>query len=339
MPGQIWSLNSEGGYLYSPNLSKYLRLQNLPVVKFRQLCDVKDTDSDNKPLVGKGRGDKWHWNVISKPKRKGRKLDETEAMPSTSFSVTQMTGTMTEYGNSIGYTQKLDDLSEQPIKEIIRKNLAIDVAETFDVAAWEQFEATPLRVVPDSGTSTSAIVTYESKAALASGAIANNVALGKGHIEPIVTIMKERGIPAYENGDYLAIARPGTYLTLKSDLEGIHSYTETGLAQIKNGEIGRYRGVRFVEQTHIPQGGAADSTTYSPVTETADAWDNGKSDWCYFMGSDTVAEGIAIIEEIRGKIPIDFGRDRSIAWYALEGFGLTHPNARDARIVKWDSAA
>jgi hypothetical protein len=124
----------------------------------------------------------------------------------------------------------------------------------------------------------------------------------KGHIESISTFMKERNIPAYENGDYVAIARPTTYVTLKSDLEGIQTYTETGLIQIKNGEIGRYRCVRFIEQTHIPAGGAYDSTTYNPQTGTADAWNNGKSDWAYFMGADTVAEGVAIPEEIRGKI-------------------------------------
>jgi len=111
------------------------------------------------------------------------------------------------------------------------------------------------------------------------------------------------------------------------------------LIQIKNGEIGRYRGVRFIEQTHIPAGGADDSTTYNPSAGTADAWNNAKSDWAYFMGADTVAEGVAVPEEIRGKIPDDYGRGRGIAWYALEGFGLSHPDAANGRIVKWTSAA
>ena len=57
------------------------------------------------------------------------------------------------------------------------------------------------------------------------------------------------------------------------------------------------------------------------------------------MGADTVAEGVALPGEIRGKIPDDYGRGRGIAWYALEGFGLSHPDATNARIVKWTSAA
>jgi N4-gp56 family major capsid protein len=355
MAGQIWSLSDEGGYMWAPNLSEYLRLQNLPVVKFRQLCDVKEYDADGKPLVGKGRGDHWYWNVYTKVATKGRPIDETERMPETGFKIYQNSGTIVEYGNAIPYSGKLDDLSEQPIREIINKTLKIDVAETFDIAAWAQFNATPLKVSPGSGTSATTID------AMATNGIPTatvSVPLGKGHIEPISTAMKERNIPAFENGDYMAIARPTTYAKLKSDLEGIQTYTETGLAQIKNGEIGRYRGVRFIEQTHIPAGGAAASWTagvtvlatsgaaFNPQTGTSAAWagsgaTNGTCDWVFFMGADTVAEGIAIPEEIRGKIPDDYGRGRGIAWYALEGFGISHPysenSALDCRIVKWDS--
>lgn len=333
MSGQIWSVADEGGYMWAPNLSEYLRLQNLPVVKWRQLCDVRENDADGKPLVGKGRGDKWYWNVFTKLAQKGRALSETERMPESGFKITQYSGTMTEYGQAVPYTGKLDDLSEQPIKEIIRKLLKIDVAETFDIAAWAQFNQTLLQVCPASGTSATAIET----SITGSPTQTNNVAFGKGHVEPIATYMKERGIPAYEAGDYFAVARPSTYVQLKSDLEGIQTYTETGLAQIKNGEIGRYRGIRFIEQTHIPQGGAINATTFNPQTGTAQNWANGKSDWIFFMGADTVAEGIAFPEEIRGKIPDDYGRGRGFSWLALEGFGLSHPDAQNGRIVKWNS--
>lgn len=337
MSGQIWSVADEGGYMWAPNLSEYLRLQNLPVVKWRQLCDVKENDADGKPLVGKGRGEKWYWNVYTKLSNKGRAIEETERMPESGFKVTQNAGTMTEYGQAVPYTGKLDDLSEQPVKDIINKILKIDVAETFDIAAWTQFNRAAIRVAPSSGNSTTALTADYTGTCTTTNAIA----FQKEHARLVEVFMKERNIPAYENGDYLAVARPQTYATLKSNLEAIQTYTETGLAQIKNGEIGRYAGIRFIEQTHIPAGGAADSTTFNPQTGTADAWDNAKSDWIFFMGADTVAEGIAIPEEIRGKIPDDYGRGRGIAWYALEGFGLSHPDTgttSNCRVVKWDSS-
>ena len=68
-------------------------------------------------------------------------------------------------------------------------------------------------------------------------------------------------------------------------------------------------------------------------------WTNAKSNWAFFFGADTVAEGIVVPEEMRGKIPTDYGRSRGVAWYYLGGFGLVQTIAAQARIVKWDSAA
>ena len=50
-------------------------------------------------------------------------------------------------------------------------------------------------------------------------------------------------------------------------------------------------------------------------------------------------EAIAIPEEIRGKIPSDYGRSKGVAWYYLGGFGLVHTVAAQARIMEWASAA
>lgn len=107
---------------------------------------------------------------------------------------------------------------------------------------------------------------------------------------------------------------------------------------IFNGEIGRYESFRFIEQTFIPKGGAANSTTYDPWSGTAAAWANGLSSWAFFMGADTVTEAICVPEEIRAKIPGDYGRSKGIAWYYLGGFGLVHPDATNARVMMWDSA-
>ena len=64
---------------------------------------------------------------------------------------------------------------------------------------------------------------------------------------------------------------------------------------IMNGEIGRYEGCRFVEQTH--------KSKTSIGTYTAAAWTNSLSGWAFFFGEDTVAEAVAVPEEIRGKNP------------------------------------
>jgi hypothetical protein len=338
--GQLWSVNALGGYMFSQELSNVLRMAVLPVVKFRQFCDAHDATDK-----GLQRGDLFHWNVYSlvQTKGSGSGLDETTQMPETNFVITQKTLTMTEFGNSVPYTGKLDNLSQHPVQEIIHRVMKTDCKQALDIAAWTQFNSTPLLVNASSGTSTTA-VTFQTTPGTASWTITNNVAFGKGHVRAIVDNMKEFNIPAFVGDDYYSIARPTTLTQVKTDLESVYQYTETGFQMIMNGEIGRFYNLRFVEQTHIPKGGAIDSTTFSPQTNTADAWDNNKSDWIFFFGEDTVAEAIAVPEEIRGKIPTDYGRSKGIAWYALLGFGRAQGDATaadfaNARIVKWESAA
>jgi hypothetical protein len=172
-------------------------------------------------------------------------------------------------------------------------------------------------------------------------ATTNNVEMGTGHIKAIGDAMKERNIPPYEGDSYFTISQPSAYRTVKNSLESIHQYTSEGLSMIRAGEMGRYENFRFIEQNHIPQGGANDSATYDPWEGTADAWNNGKSSWAFFFGADTVTEAVVIPEEIRAKLPGDYGRSKGIAWYGLGGFGLIHSGSgnANARIMMWDSAA
>lgn len=314
MAGQLWATNTLGGYMFSENLSDVLRMAVQPLVKFRQFADIKDA-----AVQGKGKGDTFHWNVFSDVATQGTVIAETDTMPETNFTISQGTMSITEYGNSVPYTGKLDDLSEQPVKEIISKVLKNDAKKAFDAAAYAQFNATPLRIVPTAGTNTGAVTLTTNGTAT----LTNNVAMGKNHIKAVVDLMKERNIPPYSGDDYFALGHPTTFRTVKNDLESIHQYVDQGFRMIMNGEIGRYEGVRFVEQTNIAKS----------------VWTNGLSNWAFFFGQDTVAEGIAIPEEMRGKIPTDFGRSRGIAWYYLGGFGLVHTQAAQARILKWDSAA
>ncbi|THF55921.1 N4-gp56 family major capsid protein [Pseudothauera rhizosphaerae] len=319
MVGQVWLTNTLGGYMYSDSLSKVLRHSVQPLVKFRQFADIKDA-----AVQGKGKGDTFHWNVYSDVATQGTTLVETNTLPETNFTITQGTMTITEYGNSVPYTGKLDDLSEQPVKEVINKVLKNDAKKAFDVASHAQFNATPLRVAPYGGTSTDAIVLTTNGTATET----NNVALGADHVKAIVDTMKERNIPPYTGDDYICLAHPSTLRDFKNELEDIHKYTPEGFGMILNGEIGRYENTRFVEQTNIAKEG----------------WANAKSEWAFFFGNDTVAEGVAIPEEMRGKIPTDYGRSKGIAWYYLGGFGIVHPlnaadNSKNTRIVKWDSAA
>ena len=325
MAGQLWAVNTLGGYFYSLNLSDQLREALQPMVKFRQFCDVKDASQQ-----GKKKGETFTWDIVGNVATQGSTLTETSTMPETNFTITQGTLTITEYGNSVPYSGKLEALSQFAVKDPIMKALKNDATKVMDAAAHQQFNRTPLRVV---GTSSTTITL--STTGTANGT--NSQAFNTTHHKKIIDTMKERNIPAYSGDDYYALAWPTTYRGIKDQLETLHTYTDRGLSMIMNGEIGRYESCRFVEQTNIPKGGAADSTTYNAFTNTSDAWNGGFSDWIFFFGEETVAEAICVPEEVRAKIPTDYGRSKGVAWYSLNGFGLVQTAQDQARIVKWDS--
>ncbi len=307
MAGQVWQTNSLGGFMWSPNLSRKLRTALQPMVRFRQFCDAREA-------FGKGKGDTFNWNVYSDVQTQGGTLNETDIMPESNFTISQSSLTVTEYGNSVPFSKKLDDLSEHPVTEIIHKVLKNDARKALDAAANAQFELTPIRVQGLAAGGGTIVVTENG-----TPAGAPDVEFLSQHAKLIADEMAERDIPTFDGTHYMALARPTTLRAFKDELEAIHQYVSEGWHVIMNGEKGRYEGIRYCEQTNI----AAEGWTFS--------------DGIFFFGQDTVVEAFSIQEEIRGKIPTDFGRSRGVAWYALLGYGLVHTDAAQARILKWDS--
>jgi len=329
MAGQVWAVNSLGGFMYSRQLSNVLRMAVQPLVKFRQFADVRDASQQ-----GKKKGDIFTWDVFSDVATAGGVLQETNTMPETNFTIVQGTLTVTEAGNSVPYSGKLDNLSKFPVMELIQKVLKNDAVKTFDRLAWAQFNQTPLRVIPTAGTATAALTLTTNGTVTGT----NSIAYGNAHAKSLTDLMKERNIPAYLGDDYYSLAWPTTLRTFKNNLETIHQYSDTGFKLIMNGEIGRYENNRYVEQTNIAKGVGTTGIAASAGGDMV-PWVSGLSDWIFTFGNDTVAEAIAVPEEMRGKIPSDYGRSKGVAWYYLGGFGIVHTLPANARIVKWDSQA
>ena len=325
MAGQIWATNSLGGFFYALNLSDELRESLQPMSRFRQFCDIGDA-------AEKQKGETWTWDVVSNVATAGGTLVETNTMPETQFTITQGTLTITEYGNSVPYSGKLEALSKFSVRKPVMQALRNDANKVLDRAAYAQFYLAPIRVSPlgTAGTSTDSITLSTGTAT-----VTNQVALGMGHIKAIVDLMKERNVPAYVGDSYMSIAWPTTYRTFKNQFESLKQYTDVGIKMVFNGEVGRYENVRFVEQTNVSKG-------ITSTGSSGTAWTGGDSDWAFFFGEDTAMEGVAIPVEMRAKIPTDYGRSKGVAWYALEGFGLAHTQAMgsdEGRVFIWDSQA
>jgi hypothetical protein len=327
MAGQLWAVDSLGGRYISLELSEELRMGVQATNKFRQFADARDAH-------GKKHGQTFTWDTVPMMGRASRLLVETNTVPQGNHTILQGTCTVFEHGFSVPYTEMLESMAKFAVKQPIMKVLKYDATCDIDCTVWEQFNKTPLRVAA-TATADGVTLTTNSTATLT---VSQQLSLTNA--KSILDLMRGRNIPSYTKGDYYLLARHEGLRGLKNGLEAIHQYTETGLDLIMNGEVGRIAGgMRIVEQTTVPKGGAADSTTFNPFTDTEDAWNAAAGpDWAFVFGEDTVTEAIVTPEEIRASIPADFGRSKAVAWYGLFGYAIVHTNVTQARIVKWDSA-
>ena len=311
MAGQVWGTANLGGNLALPYLTDWFRTVAQPLTRFRQLCDIKEA-------IGKRKGESFQWEIFANIATQGTTLTETNAMPTSSFTMTLGSCTLTEFGNSIPLTRKVVEFSELEIKSILRQTLVNDMNKALDQYIFNQFKAGLLIAQASNSTDASNIMLYTD----GTGTVANNATcwLHTGHVVNIVDTMKERNIPAFDGEDYVCISHPSTLTNLRISLESVNQYTETGYKKILNGEVGRFNGVRFVEQTNIGK-----------VTPT----NAGASSWALFVGGEACIEAITQPEELIEKEVTDYGRSIGMAWYAIMGYALPFSTAANQRSVMW----
>lgn len=349
MAGQTYSNSSQ---FYGNQLSDVLRLQVEPLTKFRQLADSQIS-------AGRHRGNTFTWSIMGDITTAGGVLAENVTMPVGSLSVSQGTLTVSEFGQAVNYTRFLEDLSKFSMEDALGVALTNDCAKTLDRQVWNQFTLTTTQLSANANSNTQVILWTGAAGTQTVNAVTqqNNVTMTLAHVRAISTLMKNRNVPAYRGQDYYAIARPSTWEGIQSgtpqggtsanssfmsdSLQGIHQYTATGLRYIMEGEIGRYRNVRFIEQTNIGAGigkTGLDPTFY-PVQSDMVAWTQGSSDWAYFCGEDTVIEGIVVPEQLISDVPHDFFRSKYLGWYYNGGFSLTQFVNTNSRVFWWNSVS
>lgn len=289
MSQQIFATNSLGGFFTNNQLTKELRYRSQPLQFFRQFAQPE-------PAAGKNRGNIVYFDKVSNISTAGGTLVETSTIPQNNFTITQGSLTITEYGNSIPFTHKLESLSDVNVPESVKKVLSDDLAKVLDSAAGAQFQASDYKATIVNTATTS----FGSAGAAPGTATAS---MSDKNVRDIVDRMRTLNIPHYDNeGNYICIGSTNS-------IRGLYDFFEskaqnTTMQPLMNGEVGTYYECRFVRENNV-------------LSNTIGSGDDGEA---VFFGDDAVREGIAIMEEMRMKIATDYGRDQGIAWYYLGGF-------------------
>ena len=296
MAGQVYSVSTLGGYTSQPYLSERLRHVAQPYFVLRQFADVKEA-------IGKNRGDTFLFDKASNVLTQGGTLVETSTIPQTNFTVNQGSATITEYGNSIPYTGKLMDLSQFQLDPVIEQKLRDDMVKVIESAAGAQFVSTQYIAVC-TATNGVAITTNGTATATAAADMTG------ANVRQIVNYMKRKLIPRYDGRNYICVGSVNFITSMFEDTPvggwaNASQYTGEFAKNIFSGEVGTYYTTKFIEETGY----------FSNSIGTSSLHGQG-----VFFGSDCVYEAVAVPEDIRTKVSLDYGRDMGLAWYALLGF-------------------
>lgn len=306
MPGQVYSVSTLGGVMSQPYLSQKLRSVAQPLFRGRQFVDAKEA-------IGKNRGDTFLFDKNQNVQTQGGTLVETNTIPETQFVTNQGTCIITEYGNAVPFTQKLENLIQFQIEPLTEQKLRDDMVKVLESACMAQYVATDYIAVMSATNS----VVFTTNGTATATATAD---LTAANVRSVVDYMKKKLIPTYDGRNYVSIASVSSLAGLHADSAtggwiDISKYTTTFAPAIFAGEVGNFYHTRFVEETGYLSNTIGAGSTHGQAV---------------FFGNDQVYEAVAIPEEIRVKLPQDYGRDMGLAWYALLGFKIVWSLATDA---------
>lgn len=286
----VWVTGSLGGYLFSPKLSKQMREQAGPLYVFRNFVDLSEKG------LGANKGDKVPYVKRLRIDTRGGTLIETATMPRNTIKFITDSVQVTEYGNGIDYTGKLETLAEFNMKDQYQKGLVEDQKDSIDNAIATQFQLAEFKAIA-LNTATTSFYTNGT----ATGTAAANIS--DKNVRDIVDYLMQKRVPKFKGGDYyIGILSVKSMRGVYDYLQAVAQYAEPEF-RFKN-EVGQYYGARHVAENNV-------------LVNTKGS--NGAYGEALYFGDEGVVESVALPEELRYEEE-DVGRSKTLAWYAILGF-------------------
>lgn len=316
MPGQIWEVNASGGFLANPKLSRTIRHVAQPMMKWRQF-------SRPEAGYGKGKGESILFDRVSNVGTAGGQISESNRIPETNVTLSQGSVTVEEYGNSIPWTGKLETLAEFSIDNLVTVALRNDMAKVLDQAVHDEFATCQIKMIP-TGTVSNPSTTTDTDGTASTAATRDilpwDIKEAADYLEDQVHAEK------YDGENYIAVGRTAGLRKLFDSSEFTDAAKYGDPDRLFAGEVGRYYHTRIIKETNASRRTLSAASSYSGEMVV--------------FGADPIVEGVAQPEEIRAKVPEDYGRSKGVAWYAILGWSLTYDTDDDgeAKIIQITSS-
>lgn len=253
----------------------------------------------------------------------GGTLEEMKSMTTQALSGSLKQITVQEHGNAVSNSELLVQSSFDDIMATSTKLLARDYALVMDCE---------LRDVALSGTNVVYARNDKGNTVDSRDDLDSTCTLKVSTIKDAIEILATNNAPKYNNMYWICMVHPHQSRGLRDDSAWINASNYGNPEQLFTGEIGRIDDTRFIETTLMCNGKAGTNdpayknylakgftgTDDDPALTKCDVFQSVLFGDAYY--------GIAwsLPVELRTNGVEDFGRIRSIAWYAIWGTGLLH---------------
>ena len=298
---------SHGGTLFSDAIrtvySREIEFKALPIMRFAQFATEK-TELGVEP--GMTIAMLTYDNLVM-----GGTLAEAQNLATQALSGSMKQITVTEHGNAVSNSELLIQSSFDDIMATTTTLLGRDYAMVLDCE---------LRDTALSGTN----VVYGGKKNARTAVTASDK-LDVAAIKDAIEILATKNAPKYQNLYWICFVHPHQSRDLRDDTAWINASNYGAPEQMFNGEIGRIDDTRFIETT-LMCNGAASATDPSYKNALKSGVDGNQTNiyQAVIFGDQYYGLAWSLPVELRDNGVEDFGRKRSLAWYAIWGTGLLH---------------
>ena len=296
-----------GGTLFSDGVrlvySREIEFKALPIMRFSQFATQK-TELGVEPGLT--------ISMLTYDNLKlGGALQEMQNMSTQALSGSMKQITVQEHGNAVSNSELLIQSSFDDIMATTTTLLGRDYALVMDCE---------LRDVALSGTN---IVYAGGKASR--DAITDADKLQVATIKDAIEVLATNNAPKYQNMYWICFVHPHQSRDLRDDSAWINASNYGAPEQLFTGEIGRIDDTRFIETTLMCNGKAsANDPAYKAELVKGTSENKTAIYQAVIFGDQYYGIAWSLPVELRDNGVEDFGRKRSLAWYAIWGTGLLH---------------
>lgn len=287
--------------------SREIEFKALPLMRFSQFATVK-TELGTEPGLTISM---LTYNNLAR----GGKLTELTNMTTQALSGSMKQITVTEHGNAVSNSELLIQSSFDDIMATTTTLLSRDYAMVMDCE---------LRDTALSGTN----VVYASKSdgtkVSTRTGLDSTCGMKVSTVKDAIEILATNNAPKYNNMNWICFVHPHQSRVLRDDPAWINASNYGAPELLFNGEIGRIDDTRFIETTIMCNGACSEDDVAYKQALTTSAGNTVPVYQSVLFGDAYYGIAWSLPVELRTNGVEDFGRVRSLAWYAIWGTGLLH---------------